>query len=350
MVTLNAGRNQRLKPGDEIWVIQVIRLDRHPRDRFVVKSQVQTLGKVKLTQVEQASSFGRITMEISPGLLKASDKVFFREPTIYSRSDPVAPNLEGSSVPLIPGELPLPEAMPELGRASLLFGFSGVEQSNKLATSGSVSGRDSLASTIKASGELWLTENWFVGGDLAQVMAKIPNHMAGSSPSELRSQIFSSKIFGGGQLFLSELTPHRPSHQSAKIQLYAGLEMTNINIENSTPQALTSFSHGGIFLGVSGQLPWGDVFPKPFITGASYHFYISPTTTETPVQSGVAKPHFVALHIFGEYFLRPGFSIRGEFTLHQYNISMSGTGSRSEAVSSANQQIESVLGGVSFYF
>ena len=78
-VTLNLGSNYGLKPGSYVSIVQIIKINRHPKLKFMVSTEKEVLGRVKLFKVEPYLSFGYIELEKENGVIAVCLKVMLDE-------------------------------------------------------------------------------------------------------------------------------------------------------------------------------------------------------------------------------------------------------------------------------
>ncbi|MFN9068146.1 MAG: hypothetical protein ACK5V3_13020, partial [Bdellovibrionales bacterium] len=151
-VTLDVGSLKGVKPGQEIEVVQLLKVSRHPKHQFMVGSEKTVLGKIKLTKVDPTLSFGQIVFEKERGVVLVGAKVLSDRKVVY-------PN--ASSLPQDPqfGDNPKewkPQGPPTFGRLAILAGLGQYNQSADLVTQGNVDATSNISPTLKFEGELWL--------------------------------------------------------------------------------------------------------------------------------------------------------------------------------------------------
>ena len=66
-VTMNIGSQDGVQVGQVVSVIQIIKLNRHPRFGFLVSADKEIIGKVKILKVDDTLSFGSVVMEKERG-------------------------------------------------------------------------------------------------------------------------------------------------------------------------------------------------------------------------------------------------------------------------------------------
>ena len=212
LVTLNMGKNQGLRDDLDLSVIQVIKVNRHPKFHFIISAEKEIIGKIHVDKTEETLSFGTLVLERSENVIQPRMKVipvgFVQYPMSPKAGDgKLVDNLAqrpDSAVSL--GETQprewVPLASPSIGKMTIMFGLGQYDVSNTLSSVGGVEGTSSLAPSFDVDGELWLSLNWFLSLGLRQYIASIPNGYAGSSPGTINvSSLQTSLQLGYNFLF-----------------------------------------------------------------------------------------------------------------------------------------------------
>lgn len=353
-VTFNLGKSSGLKEGQDIDSIQVTKIQRHPRFHFLVGTEKEIMGKIRVIKVDEKLSFGSIISERTEGQLQPGSKITFDEFVKY----PGAARLKDGSVvgdltgrpdaDVAFGSNPqewTPIAPPSFGKVGLLLGLGSYSISNNLSANGSVSARSSFVPSFHVEGEMWLSANWFLGLELHQYVAKMDNGLSGSSPGALEVQTLETELVGGYNVLVSE------EFWGPKLQLMAGISQMDSKIEDSTPTAFTSMKYGGLALGLAGSIPLGDQLQLPVTVGGKFMYYWSPSLSEAPTSSGSSSSNRIStFSVFGEWQTAPRIGLRGELSFRQYNTTFSGAGSRFDSATSAAHSLTTLAGGVLFLF
>lgn len=350
-VTLNLGSNYGLKNESRVSIVQIIKINRHPKLKFMVSTEKEVLGRVKLFKVEPYLSFGHIEMEKETGVISVGSKVMPDEFVKYSVpiSTPTGKVLQDISLrpdkEVAFGEEPqewLPTMPPQFGKVELLAGLAQYTQNATLNTSGSISGSDNLAPNILVRGEFWLNPEWYVGVLLRQSVMSIENNLAGSSPGKLSVGLGQYAVNFGYNFLLTN------DFFGPKIQLGAGYINTNFSVDDSTPTAYTSMKYGGLALSLGGQFPLSEEIP--FDIGAKMDFYLNSSLNENKSSGGSSSNKINSFSFFGDYKVRTRFKIRGEILLETYNSDFSGPGNRTESASSISHKMTTFMGGIQYLF
>lgn len=351
-VTLNLGSNYGLKADSRVSVVQIIKVHRHPKHQFMVSTEKEVLGRVKLFKVEPYLSFGYIEMEKEPGVITVGSKITPDEFVKYSvpvttPSGKVLQDItERPDKEVAFGEEPtewLPTAPPQYGKIDLLAGLSNYTQNLQLRSAGAVSGSNNLAPNILLRGEIWLTPTWYLGAQLRQSVFSLSNSLANSNPGSLNMAMSQYEVVAGYNLLLSN------DYFGPKLQISAGSQNTNFSVDDSGPaRSFTSMKYGGMLLRLAGHFPLsGEV---PLDLGAKFDLFLSPSLSEN-ISSGASSSNQINnFSFYGEYRLKTRMRIRAELLFENYNSDFTGVGQRTDSASSVSHKMTSLLGGVQYLF
>ena len=351
IVTINLGQKSGLRPGQEVEALQIIQIQRHPRFGFLVNVEKEIMGKVRITKVDQALSFGTVTSERSEGLLKPGFKVgqenfvkynepgktkdgkFVSEVTQHPDSEMAFGNNPQEWKPLDP---------PTFGKVALLLGFGDYSISNSLNSGVTASSHSEMLTSpsFHVEGELWLSAAWFMGLELHQYVATVDNGLPGSQPSTLNLQTLETQLVGGYNVLSTE------EFYGPKLQLMFGLGQMDSKVEGSSPTAYTSMKYGGPIFGIAGSIPLAGETSLPISVGGKFTYNWHPTMDEAPVSSGSSTNSISIFTLFSEYQRTERIAYRGELSFHQYDSAFSTSG----RANSASQGMTTLAGGVVFLF
>jgi hypothetical protein len=348
-VTINLGSAYGLKPGMNVSIVQILKINRHPKLKFAVSNEKEVLGRVTLTKVEPYLSFGQIVMEKESGVIAVGAKVLPEEyikyaPPAISGSGKVLQDLsQRGDSDVAFGDSPQewkPEAPPQFGMIAILGGLSNYVQNAKLDSAGSLTGSNSLAPNIAVRGEIWLNSEWYMGLWLRQSVFSISTP-DGASPDRSNMSVGQYGVNVGYNFLMSN------DFFGPKFQLTAGYLNTNFNVDESTPLTFTSMRYGGLVLGVGAQFPVSDQIPLDI--GAKFDFFATSSMTEN-ISSGSSSNTINMFSFYGDYRLRPKFKIRGELMFEYYASSFSGSGERTDPASDASHKMITLFGGAEWLF
>lgn len=350
-VTLNLGSAYGLKNESRVSVVQIIKINRHPKLKFMVSTEKEVLGRVKLFKVEPHMSFGYIEMEKEPGVIAVGSKVMPDEFVKYSVpvTTPSGKILQDLTTrpdkDVAFGDEPqewLPTMPPQFGKVELMAGLANYSQNANLTTAGSISGSNNLAPNIMVRGELWLNPEWYMGAQLRQAVMSIDNNLAGSSPGKLNLALGQYAVNVGYNFLLTS------DYFGPKIQLAAGYLNTNFSVNDSTPTAFTTMRYGGLLFSLAGQFPISEEVPVDI--GAKFDFFLNPSLSESKDSGSSSSNKINSFSFFVDYKMKTRFKIRGELMLENYSSDFSGPGTRTDPATSASHRLTTLMGGVQYLF
>jgi hypothetical protein len=345
-VTLNLGSSYGLKPETNVTVVQIIKVNRHPKLHFMVSTEKEVLGRVQLAKVDEHLSFGSIIFEREPGVVAVGGKIlpeeFVKYPTPVTTPDgKILQNLaERKDKDVAFGDSPkewVPEAPPQYGKFAILAGISTYEQNSTLIGGPSISGNNYLAPSIAARGELWLNPNWFVGFNLRQSVFSVSNTY--SSPNKLNMSFGQYGVNAGYNLLLSN------DFFGPKLQISGGFADSKFKVDDSTPTAFSSMDYSGFLIGLAGQFPLSDEIPMD--VGANFNYWVTAGLSEN-TSSGSSSNTVNSFGFYLDYRLRPKFNVKAEVDFDYYNSNFSGTPTRPNPASGTSHKFNTFLVGIEY--
>lgn len=348
-VTINLGFKNGLKNNDEISVIQILKVNRHPKLKFMISTEKEIIGKIKVYKTDEYLSFAYVTYEKEPGTLQPTAKLLPQEFVQYAepvvQNGQVVPGLENrKDRELSYGESPrewLPQQAPQYGRLALMAGLGQYGISTNLS-SGSVDGSTTMAPQIAVKGELWLSSEWNILYNIRQSVFSVTNNLAGSTPGNLNMSLSSYSVLGAYNFLMSE------DFFGPKIQLSAGYATYDSHSDQSTPIAFTNMNYGGLVFGLLGQFPLGNELPMDL--GAQFNMFMSPSMSESTSSGDSSKSSINQFGFFGIYHLKSKFKIRGEINFEYYSSDFSGAGAGTHTSTNTTQKMTSLMGGIEYLF
>lgn len=350
-ITFNAGRNRGIKNGSDVSMIQILKVNRHPKLNFIVSSEKEILGKARVFKVDDTLSFAHLLMEREPGVIQVGTKVMpdeyiqYSEPYITADGQILTDLDARKDKDVSYGEKPeewLPEAPAQYGKVDALIGITQYTQSSAFQSSGTVEGTNNMAPTLAVNGEFWISPKWYVGMDLRSAAFSVPNNLSHSSPDTINMTINSYNVHFGYNFLLS------PDFFGPKIQLGAGLSKYTARADETSPITFTNMDFGGIAFLFSGQFPITD--DNKTDLGARFKYYWNPTVTESKSSGSSSSVKITDFSAFMAFHQRPKFSYIGELRFEYYSASFTGGGDRPETVSSISQKLTTLLFGVQYLF
>ncbi len=358
-VTVNLGSQHGVSEGQEITAIQILRLQRHPKFKFVVQFENSVIGKIKLIKVEQGLSFGVILTEKESGMIEKNtfvvshDPIEYAEPLVSADGKNIQPYKDPNQSNLILGEHAgkklgewIPTSAPQFGRMDILLGLGSYSINNALDI-GPAASTTQLVPGIKFLGEMWINPEWFANLSLRQMIFKLTNsYPADSSPSKLAvSTSIMSLRFGYNFLMQDEFF-------GPKIQLSLGLDRMNSQIDQSSPPAFTSVTYSGISFGVGGTYPIPLENQRSLTFGTQLNYHWKPNLSEAPVTSaGGSSSQISSFLVSGNYQFSQRMSWIAELDFDNYNTQFgSDPGSRANQATSLSHSFTTFFGGLEYRF
>lgn len=352
LVTIDLGGEMGIKDGDEISVIQVLKLDRHPKFKFLVNTEKEILGKLKITKAEPTMSFATVLFERDTNVVKPGMKI---QPVSFVAYNEVPTDAAGKMQsdlndrpdgPVAFGDRStewVPTRTPTFGKVGLSLGFGTYTVSNSLSTAGGISATSGLVPSIHVNGEVWINPNWFANMAIRQYVTTLDNSYVGSTPSKLSLSTNQMTMQLGYNFLLQE------QFFGPKISLSLGLSQFKNKIDNSTPAAFTSMNFGGTTLGLSASFPVSD--QSPMLMGAGLNYHLAPSVDESPVTSGSATSvQVTSFGVFGSLRYSERYRIRGDLLYDTLSANFSGTGTRGANASTASHSLTTIAIGLEYLF
>ncbi len=197
-VTVGLGKKDGMEPNKIVNAVQIIDLKRHPKFDFLINTEKEILGKIRLIKVEDTLSFGQIISEKGAGTIQKGTKISGIEFVTYagdnSWQDPQSQDSllqKPESVVTFGKDAQewLPKKPPTFGQVGARFGLGSFDGS--LTTSESLSATNNIYPSIGLSGELWLTPTWTIHTSIRQGIIEIKNPISGTGRSNLSQSLTS---------------------------------------------------------------------------------------------------------------------------------------------------------------
>ncbi len=349
-LTINVGKGQGLKLGDELNVAQIVAVQRHPKLQFITRSEKVILGRIRVTQVDDTASIAKILFELEKGVIQTNSKVLGIEAVKYANGQtPTGATIDlmGKEQPLAFGENPKewsPPPKPQYGSLSLLAGISQYANTVDTQMEGALDVHQPITPTVALSGELWLSDLWFLFLGTKQAFFSASNPASGGSPSQLDYYLAHYDL-GVGYNFLLNGDFWGP-----KFKAYLGMSQFISRVSENTPITFTNMQYGGTFLGLSGQFSLEPQIPLTF--GAGFNYYFLNSVSESGKSSGSASgAKTYQFTLYGLYPLQPSYSLFTRLDFENYSNDFSGPGDRlTNPATSASHRLLSLLAGINYLF
>ncbi len=346
-VTVNLGRNDGIEEGRVMSVVQIIKMQRHPKFHFLINADKEVLGKIKLLKVDDTLSFGKVILEKEKGVIRKNSKISGLDFVKYNATDSLTNNTSTQDQLLNrPDGLVTfgKEATAWLPKKPPTFGVIHAGLGNSLysytvqQTTG-LSSNSLFNPFINMGAELWLSPTLTIHANLRQGILSIENPRSGSTPKDLAASLSSYEFLVGYKFRLS------PTVWGPQVEFLGGLSNYNLKVDDSSPRSLTSTKYSGLKFGLIGSFPVDK--RQDWSVGANLAFIFNPKLSETPVASGSSADN--SINQFGLFILRKiDINIRAQagldFELFKTNFSSS------SSTTSASQKFTSLNFSLAYMF
>lgn len=351
-VTINIGRKDGLSAGQILSVIQLISVQRHPKFNFIVSSEKEIIGRVKILKVDETLSFGTIVTEKEKGVVRKNAKIAGLDFVTYPETDTLSDSSGGQELAeredakVSFGDKPttwLPRRAPTYGQVGARVGDTMYSSSMNVANAGALSSSTILAPSVTLEGEIWITPEWTVHAGFKQGIIPIDNPRDGAAPNKLNQSLTQYELLFGYN-FRFGATIWGPG-----VELLLGYMTYRLYVDSSSPEAFTTMTYTGFKGGVRGQFPLsGDGL---WLGGAEFFMILRPQLTESPASSGTSTNNTINMFgIFGARKVRENLKLLGKLDFEQYTTSFSGDGTRADDASSSSQRHITLSAGIYYLF
>lgn len=346
-VTVNLGEKDGLKSGVELSVIQLISVNRHPKLNFLINTEKEVIGKIKILKVEPTLSFGVLQMEKEKGAVQKGAKINSLGEVVYSD---IETGIEVQNKELKdnyafgknPKEWrPLPT--PAFGKVTGKFGLMRFQQNMDLTGVQSLSAKNDFAPLVDLEGELWITSEWTAHAQIRQALVSVSNPRSGSSPGDL-SQSLTAYEFAFGYRFR-----FGPTGPSSFAEPFVGYFTHQLFSDQTQPETFTTMKYSGLRIGVMGEFPVTE--DQLWRAGGKVSFALSTNLNESPVTSGSGSDDSsIQFQFYASKALSGRLRALGSVDFEQYSSNFSGSGTRAESATSSSLRYMIFSGGLSYSF
>jgi hypothetical protein len=354
-VTVNLGKSDGLSKDQIITAVQIISVSRHPKFNFLVSSEKEILGRIKILKVDETLSFGTIISEKEKGAIRRLAKVSGLEPVNYPAEELGEGNGEGTDLTkradnaVSFGNEPkewLPVRAPSFGQVGLKAGMGLYTSSVNLNSVGALEANSTFYPSLSLNGELWLNPEWTVRAEVSQGVLSTNNPRAGSSPSSLNHSMGRYSLSIGYNFLL------RDDFFGPKFQVNTGIMSYRMFVDDSSPTALTTVSYTGYVIGVGGSFPLNE--EKLWYAGGLFNLVLGSSLTESPVRSGSDATNTINdFSLFVERKIAVNLRAVGSLDISLYSTSFGGhstTRSDGKYATSISQSHKMLNAGIVYMF
>jgi hypothetical protein len=352
-VTVNLGSRDGLQPNQLVSVVQIVQAQRHPKFNFLIKTEKEILGRVKVLKVDETLSFGVILSEKEKGAIQRGSKVGALDFITYGNNNSLAltPTPEEQLGQRQDSGIAFgkearawqPTAPPTFGQVGGLVGLGQFKGNRQSTTLGSLESGNSFAPSVSLLGEIWLTQEWALHARLKQSLVPVKNPASGSSPNELNQ---SMSYYEAGAGYILRFGPHV---WSANVQPYFGFFYYRLFADDSTPRAFTTSRFSGLKVGLKGATPIGT--DGVYGVGGDFSMAYQPTVREAPESSGDStKGSVIQFGVFGYKKIGERIKVQAGLDFEMFAANFSGAGSGNNTATSQSHRFTTLSGGVVFMF
>ncbi len=333
LVTINLGKRDGLAAGQVVSASLVIKANRHPKLNFIISTDKEVLGKIRLDKVDDTISFGQILSEKSPGAIRKNSKISGIDFTKYSptplngafQSPAASPN----SSPTF-GDNPKewrPADPPTFGKVGAFMGLGSMNYNAKKEDGTTEKESSSLYPSVKLMAELWFTSEWIGNFELEQGILDKHNQ--------------SNYQLSFGYNFMIQDDFFGPS-----ILLSLGFASHGLDMDSSST-SLSSTRYTGFFFGIRGTVPVTD--DKKWNLGGDLKFFLSSDLNESPTSSGSSDNTMTKFSIIGYYQQNTKLRFVGSLNFALFSSKFDGTPQPNDSIDSS-QKFTTLNGGIEYLF
>ncbi len=351
-VTVNIGKQDGIQKDQIVSVIQVIKLNRHPKFNFIISTEKEILGKIKLVKIDDALSFGMIMTEKEKGAIQKDSKIGNLDFVTYPETSLLSPGStpEGQVADRPDSDLVfgkdakpwVPKKPPTFGQVGARLGL-GMFHGNMELASGSLNSKNSMYPAVFLDGEVWLTPEYSIHADIRQAVIPIPNPRGNSTPTELNQSLSSYSLMFGYNWRLGS------NVWGPKVEALFGYGTYRLYVDNSTPRGLTTMEYNGFKLGIDGSFPV--TTDNSWSAGAKLFLYLKSSLNESPTSSGGSPKNSInqfTFYAFKKY--QENMKLIGAVDVELYSTNFSGSGDSSDPATSASHKHTTFSGGIQYMF
>jgi hypothetical protein len=349
LVTLNYGSSQGAKVGDELDVILITNIKRHPVEYFATEFEKILIGKIVIQKTDLDLSFGSITQERSPGIIQVGSKFEAPKTVTYPMlvktqdGQLIEPKLPDSQEKLVIGKVPSEwsQTSPQFGFFGFQLGLSQNVLNQNLLSSNTIEGQASPLPSLSLNGELWVTANLSLDLTFQQSIGTLSLSGSGST-SKLN---YSDSTIRMG-------THYRFNFDFDSSQSYFFLggrfyEFLN-SVQETSNHDLTSHKYSGL----AATLGMRYAFPERKVALVTQmEIPVLTSSSESPVTSGnPSNSSRSSLSFSGEYFLAPTKSLQFGWSSELFSINYVGSGTRPTPATQVTQNRNLFMFGLNYYY
>jgi hypothetical protein len=348
-VTVNLGLSDGLQKGQMLSVIQIVQAHRHPKFNFLIKTEKEIFGKVKILKVDETLSFGVVVSEKERGAIQKNAKIGALDFVTYSGNESLSltpppedalSNRDDSAIAFGKDAREWrPQKPATFGQVGARLGMSQYSGSTQVSGVGALEANTFFAPSVLLEGELWITPEWTARARIKQGIVSVGNPRSGSTPGDLNQSLTYYELVGGYRLRFG------PYAWSPYAEPFFGFMNFKLFTDNASPEAYTTQQFSGFKFGVNGAAPLGQ--GGEYGIGGEFAMVWKPTLKESPVTSGDSnEAQVVQFGVLGFKKLGERLKLQGNLDFEMYSANFSGAGTRAESASSSSHRFTTISGGL----
>ncbi len=352
-VTVNLGLRDGLQNGQMLSVVQIIKAQRHPKFNFLIHTDKEIFGKVKVLKVDETLSFGTVVTEKEKGAIQKNAKIGTIDYVSYPSTDSLSltpspeealANRDDSKIAFGKDAKPWqPGPPPTFGQIGGRFGLGQFQENASIGGLGGATATDNMAPSLVVEGEIWITPEWTFHARLKQGLVSLKNPIAGSTPGKLSGQM-SEYEAGFGYMFR-----FGPYIWSPNIEPFLGYFTYRMFIDDTTPDVFSTMEYNGFKMGVRGSSPLGPTM-SDYGVGGEFCMAWKPGLNESPRTSGGSKNNVIEFSAFGYKKIGERLKAQGQIEFDMYSSTFSGGGTRANPANSMSLRSTTISGGIYYLF
>lgn len=347
-VTVNLGIRDGVQVGQLLSVIQILQAQRHPKFNFLVHTEKEIFGKIKILKVDETLSFGTVVTEKEKGAIQKNSKIGPIDFVVYSGNEDLSLSgkPEDSLTQRDDSKIAFgkdahawqPQAPPTFGQIGGRLGLGRVEENMELSNANPVSATDSLSPSILLEGEIWVTPEFTFFARLKQGMVSV------SAGGNKLNQQLSSYEAGLGYMFR-----FGPYIWSPYAEPFIGYFTSRLYTDATMPVAVTTTDYNGFKFGMRGATPIG--MGNEYGVGGEFSFAWRPGLSESPYSSGDSSTNNVMqMGVFGFKKIGERIKAQAQLDFDMFSSTFAGGGSGGHPASSSSLRYTTLSGGLYYMF
>ncbi len=348
-VTINLGSKDGIKLDQVVNVVQILQLSKHPKHKFLISTEKEIIGRIRILKVDDTLSFGQIISERGRGAIQVNSKidnqafVNYSERNVLKQDDDIN-NLkarEDSKVAFgeTPGEW-VPKKPPTFGIIGGRFGLGSYVGNFSIDPPGEdLQATNGFYPSVFLDAELWLTPTWTMYFGLRSGIITIENPKSGTDATEL------SHALSSYDLLFSYTFRLGPSVFDSRVDVSAGYSNYRLYVDDTKDSGgnhgLTTLTFSGFKFGVTGKFPI--TLDEEWSGGAKAYFFFNPNIEESPISSGSGTARINQFGLFVDKRMSSHLLLKGVLDFELYSASF--TNGRADSAS----QRHTVLSAGAYY-